>query len=409
MKKIFVLMASAAVLFAACNKMEEVNTPVDTPVETETITVVLNPVTKTSLDGKATLWTAGDKVSVTVGGKNIGTLALVEGSTFSGEVEAGHDGTATLNYPVDENGKAVTVVPSTQTAVAGSFANGAALLEGTTTMAKLRAGEGASLSNTTALLQFTVAQAGDVTFEVGTAKYTVTGCKTGETYYACVAPTTDSALSYTAAGMKGAKSKPSVSFVAGKIYPLGELDVIEDAVIRINNLNGWGDLNITIKSGSTTLASDKAMTNEGGNIFAYRLDNQYIGAEVTYYITHSWYQTSTKTVTLKADSEATAVTLNTTYLQPGTWDWTSATFGAWMWGTGVSDKMVTGVKVKDDFFEFEIPATGYNNVIFLRCNNSNAEASWDRVWNQTEDLTLKHMCFCVNSWTQSNLTDSRWY
>ena len=104
MKKIFVLMASAAVLFAACNKMEEVNTPVDTPVETETITVVLNPVTKTSLDGKATLWTAGDKVSVTVGGKNIGTLALVEGSTFSGEVEAGHDGTATLNYPVDENG-----------------------------------------------------------------------------------------------------------------------------------------------------------------------------------------------------------------------------------------------------------------------------------------------------------------
>ena len=313
MKKIFVLMASAAVLFAACNKMEEVNTPVDTPVETEVITIDINPMTNTSLDGKATVWSKGDAVSVTVGDKNIGSLKLVEGSTFSGEVEAGHTGAATLNYPAG-----VTTVPATQAAVAGSFANGAALLEGTTTMEALRAGEGVELQNKTALLQFTVAQAGDVTFEVGTAKYTVTGCKTGETYYACVAPTTDSALSYTAAGMKGAKSKPSVSFVAGKIYPLGELDVIEDAVIRINNLNGWGDLNITIKSGSTTLASDKAMTNEGGNIFAYRLDNQYIGAEVTYYITHSWYQTSTKTVTLKADSEATAVTLNTTYLQPGT-------------------------------------------------------------------------------------------
>ena len=186
-----------------------------------------------------------------------------------------------------------------------------------------------------------------------------------------------------------------------------KLTVVEKAVIRIDNKNGWNDLEITIKQGVTTLASQKAMINEGNNIFAYSLDPQYVGKEVTYYIEHSWYQTSTKTTTLKADSKATAITLNTTYLEPGTWDWTSATFGAWMWGTGVSDIMVTGVKVKDNFFEFEIPADGYKNVIFVRCNKNNTTASWDTKWNQTADLTLYHKCFCVNAW--DNAGNSQWY
>lgn len=225
MKKIFILMASAAVMFAAsCNKMEEVNTPVEPVVETELITIDLNPVTKTSLDGKATVWTEGDEVSVTVGGKNIGSLKLVKGttSTFSGEVEAGKTGAATLNYPAGE-----TSVPTTQAAVAGSFANGAALLEGTTTMDALRAGEGAQLSNTTALLQFSVAQAGDVTFEVGTTKYTVTGCQTGNTYYACVAPSANVSFTARIGGYLSKKASKNVTFAANKISNLDELPAPE--------------------------------------------------------------------------------------------------------------------------------------------------------------------------------------
>ena len=74
-----------------------------------------------------------------------------------------------------------------------------------------------------------------------------------------------------------------------------------------------------------------------------------------------------------------------------------------------SKKILQLKKVSNDFFEFEIPADGYKNVIFLRCNKNNATADWSRVWNQTEDLTLKHMCFCVDSWTQSDLTDARWF
>ena len=225
MKKIFILMAAAAVMFAAsCNKMEEVNTPVEPVVETELITIDLNPMTKTSLDDKATVWTEGDEVSVTVGGKNIGSLKLVKGttSTFSGEVEAGKTGAATLNYPAG-----VTSVPTTQAAVAGSFANGAALLEGTTTMDALRAGEGAQLSNTTALLQFSVAQAGDVTFEVGTTKYTVTGCQTGKTYYACVAPSANVSFTARIGGYLSKKASKNVTFAANKISNLGALPAPE--------------------------------------------------------------------------------------------------------------------------------------------------------------------------------------
>ena len=225
MKKIFILMAAAAVMFAAsCNKMEEVNTPVEPVVETEFITIDLNPMTKTSLDGKATVWTEGDEVSVTVGGENIGSLKLVKGttSTFSGEVKAGKTGAATLNYPAG-----VTSVPTTQAAVAGSFANGAALLEGTTTMDALRAGEGAQLSNTTALLQFSVAQAGDVTFEVGTTKYTVTGCQTGKTYYACVAPSANVNFTARIGGYLSRKASKNVTFAANTISNLDALPAPE--------------------------------------------------------------------------------------------------------------------------------------------------------------------------------------
>lgn len=243
MKKIFVYMTAALALAASCNKIEELNTPVDTPVETEIITVELNPQTKTSLDGKSTVWTAGDKVNVTVGEEVIGTLTLVSGSTFKGEITAGLEGgtSVTLNYPVDEDGKTVTTVPATQTAAAGSFAQGAALLEGTTTVADLRAKRGATLANTTALLQFSVAQAGDVTFEVGTTKYTVTGCKTGETYYACVAPAT-AAFTARIDGYLSKKAAENVTFTANKIANLGALPAPVKSAWGVVGLNGdWNN------------------------------------------------------------------------------------------------------------------------------------------------------------------------
>ena len=226
MKKYFAFFASAALMMAACAK-EEVNTPVDSPVagETELITVELNPGTKTSLNGKVTNWTAGDAVSVTANGTSLGNLEFNDQTgKFSGKLSsAALEGAqaVVLNYPAG-----VTEVPATQAAVADNFStsngNPTALLEGTTTMAVLRAGNGAELSNKTALLKFSVAQAGTVTFEVGSTKYTVTGCQTGKTYYACVAPTT---ASFTARidGYLSKKAANNVVFEANDVKNLGEL------------------------------------------------------------------------------------------------------------------------------------------------------------------------------------------
>ena len=237
MKKIFVYMASAALMFAvSCNK-EEVNVDTTAPVETELITVDLNPMTKTALGVEGTTtWDADDKVSVTVGGEVVGTLSLVEGSTFSGEITAGLSGAAVLNYPAG-----VTTVPTTQTAVAGSFADEAALLEGTTTVEDLRAGTGVELKNKTALLMFTVAQAGDVTFEVGTAKYTVTGCKTGETYYACVTPASDVTFVARIGGYLSKQAPKNVTFTANKIAKLGNLPAPEDSDWRLRGDFDWNE------------------------------------------------------------------------------------------------------------------------------------------------------------------------
>ena len=268
MKKFFIFLAVAALVSAmSCTK--EVNS--DAVVEKETISVRLSPETKTALEGTKTVWLEGDQVSVTVGGVEIGTLELVEEDLFKGEVEAGYDGTATLNYPAG-----VTSVPTTQKAVAGTFADEAALLEGTISMDDLRAGNSAVLANKTALLQFSVAQAGDVTFEVGSTKYTVTGCETEKSYYACVAPVEDVALSYTIAGKGGAKSKPTVTFAAGFIYDLGTLEVaIEMTTVYLKPSSGW-------QVNSATFAAWIWATGEDGAWYDMSDDNSDGVYEVTF-------------------------------------------------------------------------------------------------------------------------------
>lgn len=181
------------------------------------------------------------------------------------------------------------------------------------------------------------------------------------------------------------------------------LTVTENAVIRINNMNGWGDMTITVKQGSNTLVNEKPMT-KNGSIFEYALSSDFIGKEVTYYIKHSWYQTSTKTVTLKADTKSTAVDLNTTYLEPGYWEVDGAVYTVEFKGTGVSAKIIDAVKVKDNFYEVEIPSGNYTKAIFRRCNPNGKG-----VWNNSSEVTLKHMCFCVNDWDSANLNDGRWF
>ena len=258
MKKYFVYIASAVLMMAACAK-EDINTPVETPVvgETEFISIELNPATRTILDGTKTNWSAGDDVGVYFRNESIGTLTLVEGSTnkFEGEIESalllGQD-KVTLKYPAD-----VTAVPTTQVAVAGSFANGAALLEGSVKLKDLRAGKSTVLQNMTALLQFTVAEAGDVTFEVGSTKYTVTGCKTGNTYYACVAPASNVSFVTRIGGYLSKKASSNKTFTVGKIADLGVLPAPE--------ASGW------VLKGVDNWTKDITMYNEGNWAVAYNV------------------------------------------------------------------------------------------------------------------------------------------
>lgn len=273
MKKYFVYLAAVAVMFAtACNKEE-----IAAPIPTEFISVELNPMTKTQLNGLETVWSSGDAVGVYVGSNKIGTLTLKEGTDnrFEGNIEEGKSGKATLKYPAD-----VTAVPTTQAAVANSFANKSALLEGSTTIEDLRAGNGATLENKTALLQFTVAKAGDVSFEVGSSKYTVTGCQTGKTYYACVAPASNASFVARIDGYLSKKASKNVTFAANKIANLGSLPAptISGAYLK-GSFNSWGDgqalyndlndwyviKNFEIKSNKTEFKFEKSGTWTGAN------------------------------------------------------------------------------------------------------------------------------------------------
>lgn len=270
MKKYFIFFVSVALALAAsCNKMEEADNN-SSVAETELITVELAASTKTSLSGSTTIWSDGDAVSITVGGESIGTLTLVEGNIFSGEILAGYDGEATLNYPAN-----VTTVPATQAAVENSFAEGAALLEGITTLADLRAGNGATLSNKTALLQFSVEIAGDVAFTIGSETYTVTGCEAGKTYYACVDPAVSGQMSYSVGIVKGAKTKSSFAPVANTVYPIGALELKKSTYGIVGDNNNWTDAYMyeTTVSDNFFVLYNVGFTAAGG--FKVRKDGQW--------------------------------------------------------------------------------------------------------------------------------------
>lgn len=372
-------------LATSCAK-EEVNTT----GETELITVQLNPETKTALGAEGTTtWDADDKVSVTVGGEVVGTLSLVEGSTFSGEITAGLSGDATLNYPAGEK-----AIPEPQAAVNGSFADGAALLEGTTTVEKLRAGEGVELKNKTALLKFTVAQAGDVTFEVGTAKYTVTGCKTGETYYACVEPAANVSFVARIGGYLSNKASANVTFTASTVANLEALPAPEKGSYTIMGLNGdWTTGKSFYKDVDGYLLQDVTLTSasfkfkqndvwggmisskEGKWAFTYDRDGNVEGFTGVFDI---WASSKNDAVcVVKANSEMPSYSsenklihlLLEGYADCGLYMWTPSVEGynnyeaAWKNNTG-QIRMKKSASEWQEFTVFEVPS----NAVDQKCN-----------------------------------------
>lgn len=72
----------------------------------------------------------------------------------------------------------------------------------------------------------------------------MTGCQTGKTYYACVAPVANAELSFKIGPTVGEKSKSSVTFDANKIYNLGNIDILKyDVYVCISDLK-WSSVNM---------------------------------------------------------------------------------------------------------------------------------------------------------------------
>lgn len=427
MKKYFISLALVAfAILVSCNK-EEVNTTTDTTAQTEFITVELNPQTKTSLSGVNTQWEDGDKVSVTVNGEVIGTLNYVEGSTFTGEIEAGHDGAAEvlLHYPAGVN-----EVPVTQDAVAGSFANGAALLDGTTTIADLRAGIAARLTNKTALLKFSVAQAGNVTFEMGATTYTVNGCETGNTYYLCVNPVSDVNLVARIGGYLSNATTKTVNFAANKIANLGTLPAPKATTVELrgaaplnwdsgakfySDLNGYSVLkNVSLSAnqefkfidGSAWIAPISTETGAWMRLYE-NVGNMKVASAGFYDIYVSESKKSAYITT--AGSAAPELVLpqnNYVYLQPSlNWLEANAKFVAWVWkdsGAGTAynfkESKVKGI--------YELNVSGKNKMIIIRMDPSteikDGSTSWPGDgWAKTGDLTIIGNLYTVVNWHAS--------
>ena len=400
MKKYIIFIASAVLMMTACVK-EEINTTITG--ETEFISVELNAATKTHLLGTITNWTPGDQVRVTVDGKNLGSLTLVEGNIFAGEIESvGLDGklSATINYPAD-----VTEVPKSQKAVAGSFADEAALLEGTTTLAELRKGNGAELANKTALLQFTVAQAGDVTFEVGTKKYTVTGCQTGSTYYACVEPaTTGVNLSYTIGGIKGVKSKTGVTFTVGKIYNLGKLSnkvrfYVETERTPFDIYLYTFDSNENNFSGSWP-GSKLAWDTESKKYY-FDLPSSVLNKKLNYIVNYnSTYQTEDLSVDVSQAEVSVKVDWKWLYFN---WKEGGAWFAAYFFTDNGGEYWSDLVGPRNDGTYGVVVPNGHKKVIFTRMDSGKpGQKNWEAKWNQTANLTVPtgstNLFKCTEGW-----------
>ena len=345
--------------------------------------------------------------------------------SFSGSTASATYGDMTINVPSLSGDVDGVVFSSSKESVATVANDGTVTLVGggettiTATLIETATHTGASASYT-----LTVAKATrTLEFSVGTVSATY-----GESFTAPTLTGDVDGVSFSSStpGVATVNNKGEVTLVAGGTAKITAtltetathtgasayytLTVKEKAVIRINNKNGWSDLKITIKSGSTTLVSAQQMTNEDNNIFVYKLDPKYVGTEVTYYLEHSWYQTSTKTVTLATENSATATTLNTTYLQPNDWNSDSPRYGAHIWITGQNGIWKSAVKVKDGFYEVELPEGNYTNIIWCRMDPNNTTNNWNSVWNQTGDLTLQHKCYCIqgsDAWDKP--TKDYWY
>lgn len=421
MKKIYAFMVAAIALTAvACN-----NEAIDEVVGGEniangdyitTLTVSLdNTRTELATDGK-TAWCEGDEISLNgsvfeLTDAAAGTFSLKEGQTAIAKGLSEY----TVLYPAN-----TTTIPATQTATAGSFAHGAALLKAVVTSdAELT---NLSLDHAHALLKFTVAA--DAT-SVSVLGYTLEGTITaGETYYLAVPAATYAEFAATVDGTV-VKSTTNVTLTNGQILNLKTLPVKSNWGLAV--APGWDAAVATsmLYDGTYHVATNVA----GGTEFKFVWNKEWTvnrGFACAGTATaDSWNLVGgKKNITLPTDTDAYDIYFSSEngvfnvvaagtkitdyvlsegkaiylYIHKG-WNDADAYIDAWVWGSTQPDAWYdfTNIGDEDNATYRTIIPTDATNMKFMRRNPDEAGHNWTNDWGNSEQ-TIGGNKFVVYDW-----------
>lgn len=365
MKKIYSFLFAAVTVFAAASCQKEVDSVVSIPEEeTMTLTATVGPETKTSLheNGKSTLWTAGDMISVfdiNPAGNNccfeIATEELPAATAefkYTGEfmrpdVNENPDPFLVALYPYQSSALcdfATTykitgiTVPSEQIAKADGFDSNATFA---LAVGKESTKDDLKFNNLYSLLKFTVATEGVKTVKVevngeakiagaatvqlvvdqtgitggvlaatGSSSVTLNceaGFTVGETYYIAIAPVSYTNLTVSLDDTVVKTVTTAKTLEANKYYNLGELSVPR-FIVKGNGV--WETYKLYTWNSSVTpeWPGNEMKYNESGDFYYYDLPLSEIGKTISFIVNDG----SSKT----ADTEAKILATGYTYTFP---------------------------------------------------------------------------------------------
>ena len=242
----FLFAAVALVGFAACNSDSTEEPAPAQQVGKMEFTANIGEDTKTSLNGTKVKWCAEDAIAVSDGTKvemykvkellNDGKSAIFQGAALEGN-------TFYAVYPYAEDaaytdGKWNVTIPTEQVAVAGSFADGAALAYG-----EYQGDYTFSFTNENAVLKFQVPEnCSFVEFYNGEdlAVELNGGLTAGKDYYAVVAPETSYTFTVRIDGYLSKQGTKALDLEKNKIYNLGILPAPKTSGYNVvGSFQGW--------------------------------------------------------------------------------------------------------------------------------------------------------------------------
>lgn len=452
MKKAILFMSAVAMLSAiSCNKAEVNEPQAETPsvndaVESLEFVAYTEVETKTTLNGLATEWEAGDNISVN--GVNYITNESGSKVIFTKDNEDDINPTAPYiaKYPwcmadesgdmafysiLDEEGKYEISPDCIADALAVAYSESEAILEFKNVMSLMKFQVPAEFAGITEIrISTTEPLASNILVDYNNGKPTWSIAE-GETpsteiilvtegsfdpkatYYLPVLPGAKTNLTVRINGYLAATGK-SITFERSRIHNVGTLPAPEASGWFLPGAhNGW--------------ATDKNALYVDGEYYVAKNVTIAAGGFKFHHKSYGWKGVSSSSVALgewhKFNGESNIVFSSTTgaydiymtkdgsrfqavaagsaipeapvknlakenylYLNPSMWNVDGARFAAYFFGNGEQWVSLTDPD-NDGIYEVEKP-TGFTKVIFCRMNGGNSTNDWNNKWNQSGDLTI---------------------